>query len=77
MCCVFQAELWGVFEGLSLIRRLGLMKVELSMDSTLIVKAIEMVISKDMDGYSLIKQIHKLIKMHEEVKVVHSYREAN
>lgn len=49
MCCVFQAELWGVFEGLSLIRRLGLMKVELSVNSTLIVKAIEMGISKDME----------------------------
>lgn len=35
------AEFWGIFEGLKLIKSLGLIKVELNVDSLLVVKVIE------------------------------------
>lgn len=41
LCSAFRAELWGVFQSLSLFRRLGSRKVELSVNSILIVKSLK------------------------------------
>jgi hypothetical protein len=36
-CSAFMAELWGVFEGLALAKRMGLRKIELHIDSAVVV----------------------------------------
>lgn len=64
----------GVYEWLNITRKLGMRKVELNVDPLLIVKILESGVSKDMEGYILVKQIHNLMNMHEIVRVVHLYR---
>lgn len=76
-CNAFREKLWGIYEGLTLTKRLGMVKVELNVDSNVIVKIFESRKLTDIDGYSLIKKIYNLMEMHEEVKVVHSYMETN
>ena len=47
------------------------------MDSLLPVKSLKLGVSIDMKGYTMVKKIHNLMKMHKDVRVVHSYREEN
>lgn len=47
------------------------------MDSILVVKILENKLATTIDGYSLTKQNHQLMKYHEEVLAIHAYREAN
>lgn len=71
------AEFWGIFEGLKLIKFLGLIKVELNMDSLLVVKVIEEDKTSRVDCLALIREILRLIEDHEIVQVVHAFRETN
>ncbi|PNX90804.1 ethylene responsive transcription factor 1b [Trifolium pratense] len=77
MCNAFVAELWGVLEGLRLVRRLGFNKVELNIDSQAVVQAIKSNCSNSLVGGSLLKQIWRLLEIDWEVEVSHVYREAN
>lgn len=47
------------------------------MDSLLPIKPLKLGVSRDMKGYTMVKKIHNLMKMHKDVRVVHSYREEN
>ncbi|PNX57473.1 histone H2A, partial [Trifolium pratense] len=40
LCSAFVAELWGVLEGLKYVRRLGFRKVELHIDSKVVVQVV-------------------------------------
>ncbi|XP_058726361.1 uncharacterized protein LOC131597700 [Vicia villosa] len=76
-CSTEKAELWGIFAGLSLAKDLGCNKVEVNMD---FIKTIEMIKSgKDMnmDSYTLVKQIMELMRWFKDIKLVHTFREAN
>lgn len=49
------------------------MKVDLSMDSSVISMLLEVRKSMDVDRFTLLIQIYKLMDMHEEVKVTNTY----
>ncbi|KAI5445822.1 hypothetical protein KIW84_013890 [Lathyrus oleraceus] len=55
----------------------GMTNVELNVDSLDIVKMLESGGLSTTCGYTLIKQTYQPIEMHEEVRVMHSYMEAN
>jgi ribonuclease HI len=68
------AELWGVFEGLALAKRMGLRKIELHVDSAVVV---EMLLNRKLSGNSggsLVLNIRKLLELDWEVKIAHAYR---
>ncbi|PNY10107.1 ribose-phosphate pyrophosphokinase mitochondrial-like [Trifolium pratense] len=73
----YLAELWGVFEGLRLARRLNFKAVELHVDSAIVVLAICSTGSGSMCGRSLVEKIRRLLHLDREVVVRHSYHEAN
>jgi ribonuclease HI len=77
LCCAFVAELWGVLEGLKLVRRLGFRKVELHIDSIAVVQVVKARSLKSALGVALVKQIWKLLDLEWCVEIAHSYREAN
>jgi ribonuclease HI len=77
LCSAFVAELWGVFEGLSLAYRLGFRNVELEVDSETVVCVIKTGCLKSNGGYSLLKRIKQLMAKDWRVEVSHIYREAN
>jgi ribonuclease HI len=77
LCSAFVAELWGVFEGLSLAYRPGFRNVELEVDSETVVCVIKTGCLKSNGGYSLLKRIKQLMAKDWRVEVSHIYREAN
>lgn len=70
-------EICGIYEGMALTIRLGMMKVELSTDSQAITKLLKTGKIINNDGISLVNGIFHLMRDHEKVKVVHTYRETN
>lgn len=54
----FEAELWEIYEGLKLTKRLEFKMVEINVNSKIIVKILENGNAMIIDGYALIKQIH-------------------
>lgn len=76
-CSARRVELWGIYEGLSLANDLGFSRVELNVNSIITIEMLKSRQATNMDRYSLVKQILHLMKMFEEVKVAHTYREAN
>ncbi|GAU14017.1 hypothetical protein TSUD_168420 [Trifolium subterraneum] len=76
-CSAFVAELWGVFEGLSYVRRLGFMAVELNIDLVMVVHVITKGILQSPVGAMLVRHIQRLIDLDCEVNIVHAYRESN
>ncbi|GAU12817.1 hypothetical protein TSUD_73040 [Trifolium subterraneum] len=56
-CSAFIAELWGVFEGLSLAKRMCFRKVELHIDSVAVVQVISTRKLKSKLGWSLVLNI--------------------
>lgn len=77
ICSAFGANLWGIHEGLNIAIRLGMMKVEMSVDSNVIVTLLEARKFTNINGFALLKQFFHLLGMHEKVKVTHTYREGN
>jgi len=76
-CNAFIAELWGVLEGLRCAKRMGFTAVELNVDSLVVVNIVTSGKESNASGRSLVQKIRKLLQMEWEVKVKHSYREAN
>ncbi|GAU13938.1 hypothetical protein TSUD_262650 [Trifolium subterraneum] len=76
-CSAFIAELWGVFEGLSLAKRMCFRKVELHIDSVAVVQVISTGKLKSKLGWSLVLNIRKLLDLDWEVTITHAYRETN
>jgi ribonuclease HI len=77
ICSAYVAELWGVYEGLRLARRLGFNVVELNVDSLLVANVLNSHRCSSPMGRALVAKIRSLIAMDWEVVVKHSYREAN
>ncbi|CAJ2679356.1 unnamed protein product [Trifolium pratense] len=77
LCSAFVAELWGVLEGLRYVHRMGLVKVELNIDSEAVVQVVKNRYMSSSLGVALVKQIWRLLDMNWEVEVSHTYREAN
>jgi ribonuclease HI len=77
MCNAFIAEMWGVFEGLRYVRRMGFTKVELNVDSIAVVQVIKKGSLQSGPGSTLAKQIWRMLALDWEVEVNYVYREAN
>jgi ribonuclease HI len=76
-CNAFIAELWGVLEGLRCAKRMGFTSVELHVDSLVVVNTITKGQDINSMGRNIVQRIRQLLQMEWEVKVQHSYREAN
>jgi ribonuclease HI len=66
-----------VFEGLKYVWNIGFRRVELHIDSQVVVKMIQDNISVGSSCWSLVCQIHRLIEHDWEIRIEHSYRETN
>jgi ribonuclease HI len=73
----YVAELWGLFEGLTMTRRLGYKKVDVQMDSTIIVQTINNYSVANASGWGLTRKIRFFLILDWNVKIKHIYREAN
>jgi len=76
-CNAFVAKLWRVLEGLWCAKRMRFTAVELNVDSLAVVNIITSGKESNASGRTLVEKIRKLLQMEWEVKVKHSYREAN
>jgi ribonuclease HI len=76
-CSAFVAELWGVFEGLKLAQVKGFMKVEVSVDSQIVINSIKNEDGGNAMGYRLVQRIRQMLELNWEINISHSYREAN
>ena len=76
-CSAYVAELWGVFEGLKLALSHGFLRVELLVDSQVVVNTISFAKGGSPTGRTLVQNIRRLLELDWEVKICHSYREAN
>ncbi|KAK5845345.1 hypothetical protein PVK06_001517 [Gossypium arboreum] len=75
-CSVFNAELWGILEGLKLIRRLGLDHVIIHSDSLEVVESILGSISTGSNS-ALIRRIHNLMSQENHWFMQYIPREQN
>jgi ribonuclease HI len=73
----YMAELWGVFEGLILAKRRGVTKLDLRIDSEVIVKSLQVRKNGSIMGCTLMKKIYKVLAEFQEVRITHVFREAN
>jgi ribonuclease HI len=76
-CNAYLAELWGVYEGLCLARSFGAAKLQVQVDSSVVAHTLNSSNGGSIIGWRLIKEIYRLLALDWEVKVCHSYREAN
>jgi ribonuclease HI len=77
LCSAFVAELWGVYEGLRHVYRMGFRKVELEVDSKAVVQVLKSGCVQSATGSSLIKRICQMLAKDWTVDIKHIYREAN
>jgi ribonuclease HI len=73
----YMAELWGIYEGLSLASRRGVPRLELRTDSQVIATSLRHRETGSAMGGALMKKIQRLLQSPWEVKITHVYREAN
>ncbi|KAK2385847.1 heat shock 70 kDa protein [Trifolium repens] len=71
------AELWGIYEGLCLAQRRGVMRLEVRTDSQVIVQSLKNNTSGSSMGCALMKRIRNLLDGPWEVRIIHVFREAN
>jgi len=76
-CSAYIAELWGVFEGLKIASSCGIQKLDLHVDSSAVVSTITSTKGGSAEAWSLLQNIRKLLGLNWEVRIRHSYREAN
>jgi len=73
-CCnAYIAELWGVFESLKIICSRGIQKLELHVDSSVVVSTITSTKGGSATAWSLLQNIRKLLSLNWEVRIQHSY----
>ncbi|PNX80907.1 ethylene responsive transcription factor 1b, partial [Trifolium pratense] len=71
-------ELCGVYEGLMLARRMNFTRIEVHVDSAVVVKDITTRGSTSMQGRALVEKIRHMLDLNWKVEVQqHSYCEAN
>lgn len=74
----YEAELWGVWEGLNLARTSGYKKVELRIDSLFIFQNLRSISRGSIPGNRLLNCIAKLIaEKNWQIKIVHILHDAN
>jgi ribonuclease HI len=73
----YMAELWGILEGLIMAKRRGVGRLDLRVDSAVIVKNLQGKKQGSTMGCSLMKKIYNLLADFMEVQINHVYREAN
>ncbi|PNX81608.1 ribonuclease H [Trifolium pratense] len=76
-CNAYIAELWGVHDGLCLARDKGAKKLKVYVDSSVVVHTLNSTTGGSVVGWRLIQEIRRLLALDWEIKVCHSYREAN
>ncbi|MCI08269.1 putative non-LTR retroelement reverse transcriptase [Trifolium medium] len=76
-CNAYLAELWGVFEGLKYVKRLGFRAVEVNVDSLMVANILNSNQEGSPMGRALVTKIRALTELDWEVVVRHSYCEAN
>lgn len=76
-CNVSMAEVWGVYEGFKLAMEMGFSKVDLQVDSSTVVGLIKSDNNLGMNNFSLLNRIWWLLERIGDVKISHTYREAN
>jgi ribonuclease HI len=73
----YMAELWGIYEGLCLAQRRGVMRLEVRTDSQVIAQSLKNNNSGSIMGCSLMKRIRNLLDGPWEIRIIHVFREAN
>jgi ribonuclease HI len=73
----YMAELWGIYEGLHLAQRRGVMRLELRTDSHIIAQCLKDSKSGSIRGCALVKKIRSLLNEPWEIRIIHVFREAN
>jgi ribonuclease HI len=76
-CTAYIAELWGIYDGLCLARNMGVTKVQAHVDSKVVVQTLNSTNGGSVVGWRLVQEIRRLMALDWEIKVCHSYREAN
>ena len=76
-CDSYVAELWGAFEGLKFFRARGFNRMELHADSWVVSTTLSSSKIGTTTSRSLLQHIRRLLDMNWEVRICHSYREAN
>jgi len=76
-CSAYVAEMWGVLESLRLAWRYGFSKVEVHVDSKVVVKNLTSNGDVVAAGFWLVQKILQLLELDWEVKVCHTYCKAN
>ncbi|CAJ2664280.1 unnamed protein product [Trifolium pratense] len=76
-CSAYEVELWGVYEGLRLAWERGFKKVELRVDSMVVAYTLKNGSKGSVVGWRLVQQIRRFLELDWEIKICHSYREAN
>ncbi|MCH87362.1 ribonuclease H protein [Trifolium medium] len=71
VCSAYVAELWGVFEGLKIARARGFRKIELQVDSQVVVNTLATDRSGSSDGWTLVHNIKRLLELDWEVSILH------
>ncbi|KAK5818499.1 uncharacterized protein LOC108477987 [Gossypium arboreum] len=75
-CSIFEAELWGILDGLKLIQRRGHNNVIIHSDSLEVVKAIHECGSKGSTS-AMIRRIHRILSQESQWILRHISRENN
>lgn len=76
-CSAIVIEFLGVLEGLKYTLSLGIRRVEVNMDASIVVKAIEEGVTGMLDYVSILRQINELIDLHDLVVISYVHRSTN
>jgi ribonuclease HI len=73
----YMTELWGVYEGLQLARRRNIEKVEVQIDSQVLVHNLQNGHNGNIVECALMQRVKSLLELSWEVRITHVFREAN
>ncbi|GAU30080.1 hypothetical protein TSUD_332490 [Trifolium subterraneum] len=76
-CNAYLAELWGFLDGLKFTYERGHKKIELHIDSNVVVETLHSARDGIVVGWRIIQEIRRLLALDWDVKICHSYREAS
>jgi len=70
-------SLWGLYQELCLAKNQGVLKLEVQMDSAVIVSSLSLGREGSKTGWTLIKKIKVILIADWDVKIIHVYPKAN
>jgi ribonuclease HI len=73
----YMTELWGVYEGLQLARRRNIEKVEVQIDSQVLVHNLQNGHNGNIVECALMQRVKSLLELSWEVRITHVFREVN